>query len=219
VIAVLLAGLILSRTAAAAEDDPCAGAIAHFERGLRLGGQRGYEEALKEFRQAYGMCPDFSVLYNIGQALVALQQPIDAIEALAHYLREGAERIAPGRRHKVSEQIARLAAGLGGVTPPVPTISVRCEDPGWVLLLDGQRIDATAAVAGVPVEVGSHRVVLLARGRRFPAQMIEVSEGLHVHLICEIAGAPAAPNDPRGVIDGPPIFPADRPGREIRDIR
>ena len=41
-----------------------------------------YGQALEEFLAAYRISPHFAVLYNIGQAHIALGQPADAVAAL-----------------------------------------------------------------------------------------------------------------------------------------
>jgi Tetratricopeptide repeat len=93
-------------------DDPRGDARAHYARGLELGAQNGYEGALREFKQAYAISPQFAVLYNIGQAQIALGHPAEAIEALSQYLRDGGARIPPTRRTQVQVQIAVLRSRL-----------------------------------------------------------------------------------------------------------
>jgi tetratricopeptide (TPR) repeat protein len=106
-----LAALAAARPGRAA-DDPRGAARVHYARGLELASQNGYEGALREFNEAYALSPEFAVLYNIGQAHIALQHADAAIEALSRYLRDGAGRISPGRRAEVQAQIAYLHAEL-----------------------------------------------------------------------------------------------------------
>src|SRR5690242_12704125 len=70
-------------------DDPRGDARAHYARGLELAAQNGYAGALREFNEAYNISPQYAVLYNIGQAHIALGQTAEAIEALGRYLRDG----------------------------------------------------------------------------------------------------------------------------------
>jgi tetratricopeptide (TPR) repeat protein len=85
----------------------------HFNRGVELAKAGSYEAALAEFEQAYQLSPHFSVLYNIGQAELALERPRLAVEALRRYLAEGGEQIEPARRAEVLSTIATELERLG----------------------------------------------------------------------------------------------------------
>jgi tetratricopeptide (TPR) repeat protein len=100
---------------------------------LELAGQNGYQGALREFNAAYAISPQFAVLFNIGQAHVALGHTVEAIEALSRYLRDGGDRISPSRRTQVERQIAGLRSTL--------------PNPGATSETEAAR--ATAAAAGV----------------------------------------------------------------------
>ena len=67
----------------------------HFASGVALAKRRQFAEALSEFQRAYAAVPHFSVLYNIGQAQIALGQSGDAVATLQRYL--DGETPAPGR--------------------------------------------------------------------------------------------------------------------------
>jgi tetratricopeptide (TPR) repeat protein len=88
-------------------------ARSHFNRGVELAKAGSYESALAEFEQAYQISPHFSVLYNIGQAELALERPELAVETLRRYLAEGGERIAPARRAEVISTIATELERMG----------------------------------------------------------------------------------------------------------
>ncbi len=117
----LLAGLlaILGSARVGRADDPRGDARTHYAKGLELAGQHGYEEALREFNAAYEISPQFAVLFNIGQAHIALGHTAEAIDALTRYLRDGGDRISPGRRAQVERQIAGLRSTLptSGLAP------------------------------------------------------------------------------------------------------
>jgi tetratricopeptide (TPR) repeat protein len=103
---------------AARAEDARSDARAHYARGLELAGQRGYEGALREFEAAYAISPQYAVLYNIGQAHVALGQTREAIDALARYLRDGGDRVSPERRVQVERQLTRLRSALPNAHAP-----------------------------------------------------------------------------------------------------
>src|SRR3954470_11707639 len=131
--AALLAGLLaLGPAAIGRADDPRGDARAHYARGLELAGQNGYEGALREFKAAYAISPQFAVLFNIGQAHIALGHTVEAIEALSRYLLDGGDRISPTRRTQVQRQIEGLRSTL-----PNPEVTSEAE-----------AARATAAAAG-----------------------------------------------------------------------
>ncbi|HEX2673510.1 MAG TPA: tetratricopeptide repeat protein, partial [Polyangiaceae bacterium] len=100
---------MLALTSAPASAEPAdarAEARSHFDQGVGLARRQAYAEALAEFERAYQIFPHFSVQYNIGQALVALGRPTEAIVALTRYLEEGGANIEPARRQEVDAVIA-----------------------------------------------------------------------------------------------------------------
>jgi tetratricopeptide (TPR) repeat protein len=104
----LLLGVMLSTHRASAEEVlPRAMAREHFQRGVALAKQHAYAEALSEFQRAYAAVPHFSVLYNIGQAQIALGQSADASATLQRYLDEAGSDIDAKRRAEVEQVLAR----------------------------------------------------------------------------------------------------------------
>jgi len=129
----MLAGLLALGSARVGHaDDPRGEARAHYAKGLELTGQNGYEGALREFITAYEISPQFAVLYNIGQAHIALGHTVEAIEALTRYLLDGGDWISPTRRTQVERQIAGLRSTLPN--PDLPS--------------EAEAARATAAAAG-----------------------------------------------------------------------
>src|SRR5262249_42246285 len=106
-------------------EDPRGDARAHYARGLELAGQNGYAGALQEFNAAYALSPQYAVLYNIGQAHVALGHTTEAIETLGRYLRDGGDRISPARRAQVERQIAWLRSEQPTTAPASATEAER----------------------------------------------------------------------------------------------
>jgi hypothetical protein len=131
--ALLAALLALGSARIGRADDPRSEARAHYAKGLELAGQNGYEGALREFNAAYAISPQFAVLFNIGQAHIALGHTVEAIDALTRYLSDGGDRIAPTRRAQVERQITGLRSTLPN--PELPS--------------EAEAARATAAAAGV----------------------------------------------------------------------
>ena len=128
---VLLASVV--PRAGQAEEDPRAQAGAEYARGIQLAEQGLYAAALEQFKSAYGKSPHFAVLYNIGQAQMALGRPIEAIEALTRYLRDGADQVPLSRREQVQAQIALLEGRLA-------ELSVTTDRSGALVTVDGREV-------------------------------------------------------------------------------
>jgi tetratricopeptide (TPR) repeat protein len=115
----LLGAPLASSTARAQESADSvqrASARAHFAKGVALAKAHDYAQALNEFQQAYAAVPHFSVLYNIGQARLALGESAEAISVLQRYLDEGGTQIDAKRRAEVEATLQRERARL----PPTP---------------------------------------------------------------------------------------------------
>lgn len=97
-------------------EDPRTAVADHYARGTELAGQGLYAAALEQFNTAYTASPHFAVLYNIGQAQMALRRPLEAIEALTKYLRDGADQVPLSRREQVQAQIGLLESRLRRVS-------------------------------------------------------------------------------------------------------
>ena len=151
--------LLLGWVQTAAADESRAAAGAHYARGLELATSGSYEGALQEFNAAYTLSPQFSVLYNIGQAQVALAHPTQAIEVLGKYLSEAKNRIPEARRQKVQAQMAALRSRLA-------TLSITTDRPGAHISVDERDVGATPLAEPVRVDAGTHTISAKVDGIR-----------------------------------------------------
>ena len=149
--------LLLGTVQTAAADDARTTAGAHYARGVDLAKDGKYEGALQEFNAAYVISPQFSVLYNIGQAQMALGHPTQAIEVLGKYLSEGRDRIPEARQHKVQAQMASLSSQLA-------TLSMTTDRPGARISVDGHDVGATPLAEPVRVDAGTHTISVKVDG-------------------------------------------------------
>lgn len=152
---------------AQADAETRARARQHYERAKELVNAESFEEAAEEFRKAYEIAPHFEVLYNLGQAYVALGRPVEAVEALSRYLAEGGERIAKPRRADVEQEIERQRGNIGELmlelepataTVAIDGVSLAEQEPGKPKLLASGRHVVSATAAGyrpvvLPVQV------------------------------------------------------------------
>jgi tetratricopeptide (TPR) repeat protein len=188
--AILAALPVLAAARIGRAADPRGDASAHYARGLELGAQNGYDRALREFNQAYAISPQFAVLYNIGQAHIALGHTSEAIEALARYLRDGGDRVPPSRRHQVQVQIAVLRSRLPNPNLPPEAEAARAAGAAAGAAV-GQAIAAATDAAHLPavrpgmlsVRCAEPGLKLLLDGKRIDpvtsASGIPISVGVH----------------------------------------
>jgi len=152
-----------------ADPDPKALARVHYERGLALVENRAYEAALVEFQRAYEKSPHFAVLYNIGLCQMALGHPLEAVEALSKYLREGGAEVAESRRQQVEAQIAELESRFA-------ELSITAERPGTTITVDGREVGRTPLARPVRLPAGVHEISASVEGASTASQRIELRE-------------------------------------------
>jgi tetratricopeptide (TPR) repeat protein len=173
----ILFALGLVRFAAADEARDAAGA--HYARGLELAKNGSYEAALQEFNAAYALSPQFSVLYNIGQAQIALEHPSQAIELLARYLSEGKERIPEARRQQVQALMASLTSRLA-------RLSITTDRPSAHISVDGRDVGATPLAEALRVDAGTHTVLAKVEGIPVLIRIVVLREAEHQTLDLEL---------------------------------
>jgi len=199
------ASLLVASLPAFADEEPWRAARAHYEHGVQLANKGEYKAALEEFNAAYAASPHFAVLYNIGQAEVALGRPRRAIDALSKYLRDGKDDVPPPRRQQVQAQIAQLESIFASLT-------ITTDPPGAQLTLDGLEVGRSPMDAPRRLAAGSHvvtasrpdgpvvtRVVFLAEGEQFTLTLtLPPSEPRILSMQCwELGAAP--------LLDGQPV--------------
>ncbi len=167
VLSVLLA---LGGVQTVAADEARDAAGAHYARGLELANDGSYEAALQEFNAAYAISPQFSVLYNIAQAQIALEHPTQAIELFARYLSEGKDRIPEARRQRVQALMASLRARLA-------TLSITADRPSAHITVDGRDVGATPLAEPVRVDAGTHTILAKVEGIPVLFRIVVLREG------------------------------------------
>ena len=166
-----------SRGAAAEPAEARAQARAHFDQGVALARRHAYAQALIEFQRAYEISPHFSVLYNIGQALIALGRPTEAVAALDRYVEEGGADVEPSRRAEVDAAIASETSKTGSV-------EVTVDVPGALVTVDDKPYGRSPLPVPVRVDSGAHRVLAVRESGERREANVNASAGQvsQVHL-------------------------------------
>jgi PEGA domain len=176
--------LLLGPVRAATADDSRDDARAHYARGLDLAGHGGYEAALEEFNEAYAASPQFAVLYNIGQAEVALGRPLEAIETFSQYLQDGQDRIPRARQQQVKDLIALLESRLA-------ELFITTDRPNARITVDGREVGSTPLSKPVRLAPGTHRLSATSEGAPALIRIVTLGEAERQTLELELP-APSA---------------------------
>lgn len=175
----------------AVADPPAASSVKdagkHFRRGVVLYSETDYRGALTEFRRAYELAPNTTVLYNIGQTYFQLQNYAAALAAFERYLTE-AGVTAPHRR-EVEQTIETLRTRVG-------RLRITTNVDGCEVTVDDELVGKTPIDAPVQVSVGRRKITAMLPGRTPDTRFVEVPAGDVVDvglLVAQPAGAaPAA---------------------------
>jgi hypothetical protein len=96
-----------------------------------------YEEAYREFKQAYAGSPSYKILGNLGLSAMKLERDDEAIAAFEKYLKDGVD-LEPSERAQVEKDLVTLRAG-------VVHLEVTSDPPGAML------VDVRVPVRGEPI--------------------------------------------------------------------
>lgn len=180
----LLLALLLCTPLAYGQVSGAAGnalARAHFNDGMARAARGDMQAALVEFEAAYTLQPHYSVLYNIGQAQVALGRPADAVRTFERYLLEGGDHLSQQRRDEVQALLLETRAKLG-------SIKIAVDDQDTRVWLDGVELDRKSLAKPIPLATGKHS--LLSSTRSGPPTVREVTVSATTTADVRIEAAP-----------------------------
>jgi len=171
---------VLAVPHARADEALRARASALFRNGVELADRGEYRSALAQFEQAYRLSPHPSVLYNIGLAWFALDQPVRAIAALRGYLEQSGARAPADQRARAEQQLGQALLRVGRVRFAI-------DAPQPELQVDGAMVDPARELALLP---GPHALRAAASGRSSLEQSFEVEAGSLQTLVLALAPLP-----------------------------
>jgi len=181
--------LCLAPASSLAQASAKAEARRHHDLGLSSMKKKAYGEAIAELNQAYDLGHDYAVLYDIGQAYVAIEQPVFAVKMLKKFLAEGGRQIPASRRKEVEATIAAEQRRIASVT-------IRAAVDGVVMRVDGIAVGKTPLPAPVELGAGPHFLSASAEGYHPWDQPVDLAggEARAVELRLEPSeGVPPAP--------------------------
>jgi len=168
--AILFCLSIVALAGAAVAGDPRKEAADRFDHGLRLFNEGDNTGALLEFKRAYELSGESSILVNVGLVYAEMRRPVEAVDALDKALAQPAgipeAQVERGRRVR-DEQNARIGRLL--VTTNVPAqieidnlVVGRTPLAAPIAMASGIRLLAVVAPGQVPV----HQEVAISGGQQ-----------------------------------------------------
>jgi tetratricopeptide (TPR) repeat protein len=182
--------------AMAAEDPAEEAAMKHFARAIEMVDRGDFQGGLQAFEDAYAAKPHYAVWYNIAQAHISLGQPLEAIETLLRYLREGQDQIPPQERQQVEAQIKALEAFLG-------ELEVTTEPSGALLTVDGREIGRTPLAEPIRLVAGTHKITAGLDGRPTVERTVSMEKERRYQLYLQLPPQPLKVAAPRDISPAP----------------
>jgi hypothetical protein len=176
-LALALAGLASSAAAAPSDSVARAEAARRFDRGLQLFNEGDNAGALAEFKRAYALTRDPTVLFNTVVVYAAMNRPVEALGALETLLAAPGNLSAPRK--------ARAETMRGELAARVSTLDVRSNVPG-VISVDGIEVGRTPLSSPVPVSSGHRVVEVAAPGHTASRKAIDIAGGEAQSLAFEL---------------------------------
>ena len=174
---ILLCFLVLAVAQVAVAGDVRKEAADRFDHGLRLFNEGDNPGALLEFKRAFELSGERSILMNVGLVYAEMGRPVDAVEALDQALAQPAgisdAQLERGRRVR-DEQSARIGRLL--VTTNVPA----------QIEIDNLVVGRTPMAAPIPVASGLRLLAVEAPGQVPVHQEVGIVGGQQTDLAIEL---------------------------------
>ena len=176
-------------------------ARAHFLAGVNLlqdpDGAR-YEEAYREFKEAYAKSPSWKIVGNLGISAMKLERDSEAIAAFKQYLAEGGKHIDATERAQFQRDLSTLESGVAQLVlqtdPPGATIEDERHPASGQAIQNSYTADGPLQIG---VRPGRHRFTAKLAGRIDSVWEVELSprqQASHTFTLAEpVAAAPVAP--------------------------
>jgi PEGA domain len=166
-------------------------------------------DALERFEQAYATYPSPKLLFNIGQTARGLGRLADAMNALDHFLAEGADAPADMRAEALT-QVAALQSKLG-------RLQIHCELTGAEIRLDGKPVGNAPLKQIVWVMPGNHEVTAQHPRANPDLKRVEVLAGSVHTMAMQLSPLRQAEPEPAAIANevapSPPVIAKTEPTR------
>jgi hypothetical protein len=169
---------------------PCAGAqdasvsareaAKHFERGVALYSEADYRGALVEFKRAYALAPNATVLYDVGQSQYQLQDYAAALVSFTKFIADSAPN--DPRRAEVEGTLDVLRGRVGHVT-------IVTTPAGADVSIDDVPVGKTPLEERLLVSVGQRKITATLPGRPPSSRVVDVAADDNVPVSIDLQTA------------------------------
>ncbi|MBC8132628.1 MAG: hypothetical protein H7X95_06575 [Deltaproteobacteria bacterium] len=175
VIALVIASLLPRAVAAQDVTRPSANtrieeAQSRFKRGVELHAEGDFSGALVELTRTYELAPNFRILFNLGQISYQRRDYAGAVEHFSRYLNEGGDQIPPSRRLEIEGDLIKLRQRVGYV-------GIQVADSGFDVIIDDADKGPTPLPTPVLLNVGRHRIELVAASGERQVRIVDLPGG------------------------------------------
>lgn len=186
-----------SAAAASASGSASDEASKRFRSGVAFFKSKDFAAAMVEFKRAYELVPNYSVLYNLGQTARELKDYALALTAYERYLREGDTKIQAARRKEVTAAIEELRGKVG-------RIKVVTNVSGAEIAVDDITVGASPLPESVVVNIGRRKVSAALRGYAPVQRVLDVAGQEETTATLELTKIGPAKVEPSGPVAPPP---------------
>jgi tetratricopeptide (TPR) repeat protein len=182
----LLLAVLLAQSSAvtpAAEDKDKAKAL--LAEGLDFNRQGQHAQALEKFQAAFAAYPSPKLHFNIGQVELALDHPVEAMEAFEKFLALVPDA-RPEDKKDAKSAVAQLAKKLG-------RLQIKCETKGAEVAVDGKKVGHVPLPGPQWATPGSHQVTLTHEGFAPATERVEMTTGSIALVVIRLAPPATTP--------------------------
>lgn len=159
----------------AAAGSPVSQAREHFQRGVKLYEEDDFRTALIEFKRAYELSPNATLLFNIGNSYYQLREYADALRALEQYVREVGSAIPKDAKVQVDREVEDLRGRVAHVT-------FQSNVAGAELAMDETKVGTLPLAQNQIVSAGRHRLELTKPGYKTLIKDVDIAGGDNVSI-------------------------------------
>jgi hypothetical protein len=179
---VLLAALLAQASDPAAPGGDKARAKALLQEGLAFNQQGRHAQALGKFQAAYAAYPSPKLWFNIGQVQVALDHPLEAVQAFEDFLALASDA-RPEDRKDASTALAQLGKKLG-------RLQIKCETVGAQISVDGKSVGRVPLPEPLWAMPGRHGVTIAQSGFVPATETVDLGAGATALVVIRLLPVP-----------------------------
>jgi hypothetical protein len=179
---VLLAALLAQASRPATPVGDKARAKALLQEGLAFNRQGQHAQALEKFQAAYAAYPSPKLWFNIGQVQVALDHPLEAVQAFEDFLALASDA-RPEDRKDASTALAQLGKKLG-------RLQIKCETTGAQISVDGKSVGRVPLPEPLWALPGRHSVTIAQSGFVSATETVELGAGATALVVIRLVPTP-----------------------------